>query len=274
MAKNEIYVRILVSVAFVGSVMAAGILLTTPGLTAWYQTLTLPSYAPPGAIIGAVWTTLYALLATSMVIAWNAMGKKFIKELAPLYLVNGVLNVMWSGIFFGLHDLSGAAIAAAILTFSTAILAIANLKAAKTAALLLIPYVLWTAFATGLNTHIAILNVPKEAPATLPLPDDRDDVVSKPEAITLTLTTGAKKNIDGHLSLTLEVVNDSRCPADEGVQCIWAGELSPQLKAELGGTTTDVRLGTTTAPEADVAGYHLKLLDAGLETAKIKVTLP
>ncbi len=281
MSKNETYVKILVSGGFAGTVMALGSLITTPGLTTWYQTLILPSYTPPGVVIGVVWTILYVLLAASMVVAWQATGKKFLKELAPLYLVNGALNIMWSVVFFRFEDISGAAITAGILAFSTIILAVANLRASTVAAALLIPYIGWALFATGLNTHIALLNKqPVITPGVVtqqvgePAAPNTPDLTGKPEAINLTLETGVESMVDGLLSLTLERVNDSRCPAAEEVACIWAGELSPEITAQFGASRTLVRLGTVTALEAEVAGYQLSLLDAGLTSAKIKVTLP
>lgn len=271
MANNQTPVRVVSAIIFVGSILALGQAVTTPGLALWYQTLVLPSYTPPGMIIGAVWTTLYALLAAAIVLSWNATGKKFLRDLAPLYLVNGALNVMWSVVFFGMHDIPGAAITAAVLTFSTAILLVANLKASKLAAALLIPYVLWAGFATVLNTHIAVLNV-AQAPVILPLPDNQDDTVVTADAVTVTLFTGAKKDIDSNLSLTLKTVNDSRCPVD--VQCIWQGELSFEIEADLKGKKADIRLGTVTVQDTDVGEYHLTLVDGGLESAKIRVNLP
>jgi benzodiazapine receptor len=275
MPKRETGIRVIASVLFVCAVSGLGSALTAPGLASWYQTLHLPSYTPPGNIIGMVWTTLFALLALSIVFSWNASGKHFLKTTGPLYLTNGVINVLWSYMFFSQHDLTGAAVTAGILGFSVLVLIFANWKVSKIAAALLIPYVLWVTFATGLNIHIARLNPPAVAPASdshLPMADDRVDENGQPTSLTLTFYTGVKKTVDSHLSLTLDRVNDSRCPAD--VQCIWQGELSPEFTAVLDGAKSSVRLGTETVKETDVGGYHLTLVDAGLQSAKVTIKLP
>jgi len=271
MAKTDFQVRVLGSAVFVCLLLGLGSALTSVGLASWYQTLVLPSYAPPGAIIGLVWTTLYALLAVAIVLSWIATDKVFWKSVGPLYIVNGMLNVLWSFVFFVLHDLSGAAVTAGLLACSVLVLIFANLKPSKAAAILLVPYFLWTSFATGLNVHITVLNLPKETESpTLPKPEQRPDENISPS---WSLMVGATKIVDEHLSLTLDRINDSRCPVDDGVVCIWAGELSPELTVWLDGKISQIRLGTTTAKEIDIGQYHLTLVDAGLESAKFKVTI-
>ncbi|MFA5946811.1 MAG: TspO/MBR family protein [Patescibacteria group bacterium] len=275
MPKNEIGIRVFAAVVFVCAVSGLGSAFTMSGLAPWYQTLRLPSYAPAGNIIGLVWTLLFALLAASIIFSWNAAGKHFFKSVGPLYVTNGLLNVLWSFVFFSLHDLTAAAVTAGILGFSVLVLIFANLKVSKIAAGLLVPYFLWVSFATVLNVEIVLLN--PAAPVanngvSLPMPGDRVDEVSQPKSSTFTFATGVKKVIDSHLSLTLDRVNDSRCPAD--VQCIWQGELSPEFTAILDGVNSQVRLGTVTVKNADVGPYHLTLVDAGLESAKLIIRLP
>src|SRR3989338_7998790 len=67
----------------------------------WYKSLNLPSFTPPGFVIGAVWTAIYVLTASSFLILWNS--KKIKKEkqtILILFVLNIFLNVAWSFLFF------------------------------------------------------------------------------------------------------------------------------------------------------------------------------
>lgn len=160
MPKNQWGLQALAATAFVSVLLVAGSSLTSLGLASWYQTLALPSYAPPGSVIGAVWTILYIMLAVAIAFSWKAEDKMFFRSLGPLYLANGVLNVLWSFVFFGMHELTGAAVTAGLLGCSVLVLIVANLKSSKIAALLLVPYFLWVSFATLLTVQIVLLNDP------------------------------------------------------------------------------------------------------------------
>ncbi len=280
MINRETGIQILVSLTFVTVVATLGSYITSLGLQDWYGTLVLPAFAPPGQVIGLVWTTLFVMLATAITISWNASKKQFLSKLAPLYFVNGLLNVLWSLVFFGMHNLSGAAVTSGLLGCSVLVLIFANIKFSKIAAGLLVPYFLWVSFATALNVQIVVLNAPSTTTGDVViLPGQKDQlpvegVSNQVTGYGFTLTTGMTKKIDSHLTLKLDGVNDSRCPAVDGVKCIWAGELSPELTATLDGKVSQIRLGTTRAKEIDIGTYHVTLIDAGLESAKIKVTLP
>lgn len=77
------------------------------------------------------------------------------------------------------------------------------------------------------------------------------------------------------LTIVLNRINDSRCPA--GTQCIWAGELAPELTlhgGDLGPTGQALTLSTLRAKEHGVAGYHVALIDASQDSATLVVTKP
>lgn len=77
--------------------------------------------------------------------------------------------------------------------------------------------------------------------------------------------------VDG-LVIVLDAINDSRCRPN--VQCVWAGELAPQLTLSGGkvGAAQTVLLGTQRARERKLAGYRLALLDASGDAATLIVT--
>ncbi len=76
-----------------------------------------------------------------------------------MYLVQWLLNAFWTPLFFALHQPGWAL--AEILILLAAILTTIYMfwRVRRTAALLLIPYALWTAFAAVLNCALWSLNI-------------------------------------------------------------------------------------------------------------------
>lgn len=71
--------------------------------------------------------------------------------------VNAALNLLWSMVFFGLHSVAGGVIICAALTVSTMVVMIQLQERKDTLSLLLlVPYVLWTTFATLLNFFLLL----------------------------------------------------------------------------------------------------------------------
>jgi len=132
---------------------------TSAGLESWYATLTLPSWTPPGGVIGAVWTTIFVLATASALILWNAPGaEKRRPVLASAFLANAALNVLWSWIFFVQHRLTLAGWEAILLDLSVIVLIVLAWPISRLAAMLLVPYAAWVAFASYLNFTIAGMN--------------------------------------------------------------------------------------------------------------------
>ncbi len=87
-----------------------------------------------------------------------------------------------------------------------------------------------------------------------------------------TLRVGQGAVIQGGLRVRLLSIGDSRCP--KGVQCIWAGELSPRLQVSAldGGPVQELTLGTSTKRSAEVLGRVVTLKEAGPDQATLVVT--
>lgn len=139
-------------------VAVAGSSITTGGMD-WYRTIRLPSWTPPGAVIGAVWTTIFALTAASAVIAWNGAAKEARLAIAIAFVVNGFLNVLWSYLFFGLHLMSAATAEAGLLAFSVVAVIVLVWPVSRVAAALLFPYAGWASFATYLTYRVWTINL-------------------------------------------------------------------------------------------------------------------
>ena len=124
----------------------------------WYAGLAKPAWNPPGSIFGPVWTVLYAMMAVAAWRVWLRGGWAKRKAALSLFVVQWVLNALWTPLFFGLHQPGWAL--AEILLLLLAILATmrAFWRADPPAGLLLLPYAAWVAFASVLNGAIWRLN--------------------------------------------------------------------------------------------------------------------
>ena len=124
----------------------------------WYASLKKPSWHPPNWVFGPVWTELYAMMAVAAWLVWRQGD--FAGQALPIaaFLVQLVLNALWSWLFFGLKTpgMAFAEIVALWVAIATTLLLFRRPSA--TAAWLLAPYLAWVTFATLLNFTLWRLN--------------------------------------------------------------------------------------------------------------------
>jgi tryptophan-rich sensory protein len=135
----------------------AGGALTDVG--AWYQGLRKPSWQPPNWVFAPVWTTIFVLAAWAAVAAWHLAPDSAARTLlVTLYVINGILNVAWSLLFFRMRRPDWALVEVALLWLSIVALIIAMAGYAPLSSLLLAPYLAWVSVASYLNRTIVRLN--------------------------------------------------------------------------------------------------------------------
>jgi tryptophan-rich sensory protein len=124
----------------------------------WFAALEKPPSMPPGWAFGAAWTLLYVLFGLSLAMVLHARGARGRERGLVLFGIQLLLNLAWSPVFFGLHNMSLALslIAAMIVVAVVMILYIWRIR--PLAALLLFPYLGWLMFAATLNFQIMVLN--------------------------------------------------------------------------------------------------------------------
>lgn len=136
-----------------------GSIFTTPSIDGWYAGIVKPTINPPAWIFGPVWTTLFVLMGISAFLIWKTgLNRKDVKIALSIFIVQLILNTLWSIIFFGLHSPGGALIEIIFLWLAILGTIVSFAKISKPAAWLLLPYILWVSFAMYLNYAIWVLN--------------------------------------------------------------------------------------------------------------------
>jgi len=116
----------------------------------WYTGLIKSSLNPPSFVFGIVWPILYALMA---IIAYKLPHK-----IAPIFIMQLVLNAAWSWIFFYFHAPFIALLDIGLLIYLNQRILMIIKKESSALYLLYLPYVLWLSFAAFLNASIVFLN--------------------------------------------------------------------------------------------------------------------
>jgi translocator protein len=124
----------------------------------WYRQLEKPAWTPPGWLFGPAWSTLYVTMAIAVWLVWREDPSPSRRLALRLFVLQWVLNAVWTPIFFGLRrpDLALIEIVVLLATVVATIAAFHRVRAL--AAALLVPYLLWLSFATLLNAAIWSMN--------------------------------------------------------------------------------------------------------------------
>jgi tryptophan-rich sensory protein len=150
---------VLLAAAAAMAVAGLGALMTDLG--PWYRSLVQPAWKPPDWAFGPAWTLIFALAAASGAKAWWAAPDARQREwLLALFALNGFLNVFWSLLYFRLHRPDWALMEVGLLWLSVLLLMAVTRRYSRGASLLLVPYLVWIAFAAALNAATVQLNGP------------------------------------------------------------------------------------------------------------------
>jgi benzodiazapine receptor len=125
----------------------------------WYQELRKPSWNPPNWLFGPAWTVILGLAAWAGVLAWSHAATPTERlRIGVLFGINIVFHMAWSPLFFNLQRPDWALLEVPFLWLSIVALMVGLAPLSSTASLLLLPYLLWVAFAAYLNLTIVRLN--------------------------------------------------------------------------------------------------------------------
>ncbi|CAN5256446.1 tryptophan-rich sensory protein [soil metagenome] len=129
----------------------------------WYALLVKPAVTPPDWVFPVAWSLLYVLMGLALALVIHARGSRLRGLAIALFVVQLLVNLIWSPLFFGMHQV-GWAIVVIVVMFGAALattLLFGRIR--PLAAWLMVPYLAWTVFAGVLCYQIARLNPHAEA---------------------------------------------------------------------------------------------------------------
>ena len=147
--------------AALGVIAIAGLGGLATDLGPWYRSLKQPSWQPPDAAFGPAWSVIYLLTAIAAVRVWlRACAGRERRPWLWALAATGAINVFWSWLFFKARRPDWALAEVVLLWLSIVLLIVLARRDDVVAALLLVPYLLWVAFAASLNFAVVRLNAP------------------------------------------------------------------------------------------------------------------
>ena len=149
------YLKLVISIGVCLLVGFIAWMLTSTSIDTWYSTLTKPSFNPPNWVFGPAWTILYIMMGIALYLVWNSSNNRIA---ITFFMIQLALNFLWSFLFFALENPLIAFIEILLLLGMIILTAVQFYPVSRTAAFLLIPYILWVIFASVLNFSIYWLN--------------------------------------------------------------------------------------------------------------------
>lgn len=125
----------------------------------WYDNLKKSSLNPPDIVFNIVWPILYILMLTSIIIFYKSYSGNFWVSLGFIFFATQlILNLLWPIIFFKFHKVLLSFFIILAIIFFVILTMNEFMKVNCTAALLLLPYVIWLILASYLNLFIYVSN--------------------------------------------------------------------------------------------------------------------
>ncbi len=176
-------VKLVISILICEGAGIIGSFFTAPAIKTWYASLEKPVFSPPNWVFAPVWTILFLLMGISLYLvwlknwnvkapenesvkkAWNPISTKLWlgswkeENAVAIFVLQMVLNILWSIIFFGLKSPAAAFVEILMLWFAILYTIVNFYRISKLAAYLLIPYIIWVSLAAVLNFSVWWLNL-------------------------------------------------------------------------------------------------------------------
>jgi benzodiazapine receptor len=124
----------------------------------WFDALRKPSIYPPPATFGIVWSVLYVLMGLALAMVVTSRGARLRGFAVAAFVIQLLLNLAWTPLFFGAHQISGALLLLVVLDVAVMVTIVAFYRVRPVASFLLAPYLAWILFATALNWQFLELN--------------------------------------------------------------------------------------------------------------------
>ena len=151
--------RLVLSIVACLAAGAIGSIFTRSAISTWYATLEKPPFTPPNWLFAPVWTLLYILMGIAAFLVWRkGLENRGVRIALIVFLIQLVLNALWSVVFFGLESPLYGLIVISVLWIAILVTIIKFFRISRVASVLMWPYLLWVTFAAVLNSSIWLLN--------------------------------------------------------------------------------------------------------------------
>lgn len=137
---------------------AAAGFLSREGTELYQQSILKPAFSPPGWVFPVVWSILYLLMGIAAARIALSSENPAKRSALRIYVIQLAVNFLWPLIFFNLQAF-GAAFLWLVLLWALIVWMVLSFREIdKAAAWLVLPYLLWVAFAGYLNFGVWMLN--------------------------------------------------------------------------------------------------------------------
>ena len=120
----------------------------------FYGALDRPSWAPPAALFGPVWTALYVAMAIAAWLVWSARGWSGATFALAIFCAQLVANALWSWLFFAWRAGAPSVADIVVLWVLVVVTVIAFFRVRTAAGVLMVPYLAWVTFAAFLDVAV------------------------------------------------------------------------------------------------------------------------
>jgi len=157
--RSKDIVRLIISIVACQCAGIVGSVFTMRAIPTWYAALQKPPFTPPNWLFAPAWITLYLLMAISAFLVWRTgLENRQTRRALIVFLVQLILNALWSIAFFGLESPVFGLIVIIALWIAILITIIKFFRISTIAGALMLPYIIWVSFAMVLNGSILVLN--------------------------------------------------------------------------------------------------------------------
>ena len=152
-------ISLLIAFAIPLAIGFLGGLATSVSLDSWYPTLEKPGWNPPAWLFTPVWITLFVLMGFASWRIWRlGWHQPAVRSALFFFGLQLIFNLGWSIFFFTFQRLDLALLEIMVLLALITVTMLRFYQLDRLAGWLLVPYFLWTTFATILNGTLWWLN--------------------------------------------------------------------------------------------------------------------
>jgi benzodiazapine receptor len=120
----------------------------------FYGSLDRPSWAPPAAVFGPVWTALYVAMAFAAWLVWSERGWGGATFALAIFCAQLAANALWSWLFFGWRMGAPSVADIAVMWVLIVVTVALFFRIRRIAGALMVPYLAWVTFAACLNLAV------------------------------------------------------------------------------------------------------------------------